>query len=592
MDKRWVVAPSVPPETAAQFPELHPVILQILWNRGLRTQAEMDLFLGPEWSRDVYGPELFRQMPEAVARVFEAIRDGQPITVHGDYDADGVCGSTVMMSTLREIGRAMKQEIATSVFLPHREKDGYGLSVKTVEQLYIEGTRLIITVDCGISNNAAITRAKSMGIDVIVCDHHQMPETLPTEAILLHPLVPGETYPNKKLCGTGVAFKLACGLIEEAQRRGLVFAKGYEKWLLDLVAIATVTDVMPITGENRLLEKYGLVVLNKTRRVGLQQLLKVAGLEEKVIDTWSIGFQIGPRLNAAGRMNHARGAYDLLMCEDRFEAGRLAATLNQSNVDRQKASDELYRIAKTQIGEAGDRKILFAVGDRWPVGLAGLVAGKLMNDYALPIFVICKNEEGKFVGSGRSMHGFDVTAAMKKAAHTLDRFGGHPQACGMSCLTEVMLAEFQEVMAQEAASYFAEHDPAPTLALDAEIHPKDVDWNLMEQLERLEPFGEGNPKPLFVGRRLKITGIDTVGADRAHLRLTTEGGRKFIGFRFGDWVHRLHLDDMIDVAFEVGMNEWNGRKELQFRIVDLCLNTSAFTPTVAPEETQALPAQA
>ncbi len=574
MDKTWVVAQPIDDACRAEFPELHPVVLQILWNRGLRTQEEMDVFLGPDWGRDAISPFQFSHMQQAIDRVFLALERGEVITLHGDYDADGVCGSTTLMSTLREIIRLSPTFSSISpptVFLPHREKDGYGLSVKTVEHLHEhELTKLIITVDCGISNGPAIARAKELGIDTIVCDHHQMPEVLPEGAILLHPLVPGETYPNKKLCGTGVAFKLACGLIIEAQKRGMPFPDGYEKWLLDLVAIATVTDVMPLLGENRTLEKFGLKVLNKTRRLGLKALLKNAGLEDKPLDTWSIGFQIGPRINAAGRMNHANAAYNLLMCEDPEEAEQLAIALNQSNVDRQQASDAAFREVKTQIGEAGNRKMLFAVGP-WSVGLAGLVAGKVMNEYGLPTFVICAQEDGHFAGSGRSLHGFDVTAAMKNCADLLTKFGGHPQACGMSCVGEANLEAFRANMSAQAEVYFATHDATPTIQVDAELSPKGIDWTLIDAMDLLEPYGEAHPRPLFVSYGLTVGACDTVGAEAQHLRLTA-GGKKFIGFRFGEWVSKLAVGDKLDVVYEVGINEWNGRKEIQLRIVDLKKN--------------------
>ncbi|MEK7105350.1 MAG: single-stranded-DNA-specific exonuclease RecJ [Patescibacteria group bacterium] len=575
MDKRWVVAEPISSEISATFPELHPSIVQVLWNRGLRSQEEMDIFLSPDWSRDVFSPFEFTRMQEAVDRVFAALASGEMITVHGDYDADGVCGSTVLMSTLREVSRALDLTTQTSVFLPHREKDGYGLSLKTVEHLHEnEKTKLIITVDCGISNGGAIARAKELGIDAIVCDHHQMPEVLPEGAILLHPLVPGETYPNKKLCGTGVAFKLACGLIHEARKQGANFPEGYEKWLLDLVAIATVTDVMPLIGENRTLEKYGLVVLNKTRRPGLQALIKAAGIEDKDLDTWSIGFQLGPRINAAGRMNHANAAYNLLMVEDPAEAEQLALALNLSNTDRQKASEELYQLAKQQLGVAGERKILFAVGDGWSIGLAGLVAGKLMNDYGLPVFVICKLEAGHYAASGRSLHGFDVTAAMKTCGQYLMKFGGHPQACGMSCADEENLTAFMAAMSDQAATYFLKKDATPTIQIDGELDPKRVDWDLVSGLHDLEPFGEAHPRPLFVAYGLTLNAFDTVGSDKQHLRLTA-GGKKMIGFRFGEWVQKLTINDKIDVVYEIGVNEWNGNKEIQLRIVDLrlCQNT-------------------
>ncbi|MEI6511524.1 MAG: single-stranded-DNA-specific exonuclease RecJ [Candidatus Uhrbacteria bacterium] len=609
MDKTWVIADLVPEDARREFADVHPVVLQLLWNRGVRLREQMGVFLSPDWNRDVHSPSLFRNMPEAVARVFKAMENGEVITVHGDYDADGVCGSAVLISTLREICRAFGfDETKTTSFIPDREKDGYGVSPKTVDHLHEhDKTGLIITVDCGISNKPAIDRAKELGIDTIVCDHHAMPAELPTAAILIHPQVPGETYPNKSLCGTGVAFKLACGLIEEARRReadgrtdgapkfpgtlvplgetvatstpngtevpGNSIPVGHEKWLLDLVAIATVTDVMPLTGENRTLETFGLVVLNKTRRPGLRALVDVAGGKFGLLDTFSIGFQIGPRINAAGRMNHASAALSVLLEEDEMKAVVLAGELNDANIARQKASEAMYQEALAQVGEIGDRKLIIAVGNGWPAGLVGLVAGKLVNLYGRPTYVVGKNEEGKYVGSGRSVEGFDVTECLKSAANHLDKFGGHPQACGFSVTGPKKFMEAVVAMNAYAETTLAGRDLAPTLKIDAAVDVGDANWALLDELNKFSPCGEGNPKPVFVADDLTVSQIATMGADGKHLRLTalSKNGKlaKMVAFGFGEWAAKLKVGDAFRAAFEIGMNEWNGNKELQMRIVDL-----------------------
>ncbi len=598
MDKTWVIADLVPEDARREFADVHPVVLQLLWNRGVRLREQMDVFLSPDWNRDVHSPSLFRNMPEAVARVFKAMENGEVITVHGDYDADGVCGSAVLISTLRDLCRAFGfDETKTTSFIPDREKDGYGMSPKTVEYLHEhDKTGLIITVDCGISNKPAIDRAKEIGIDTIVCDHHAMPAELPTAAILIHPQVPGETYPNKSLCGTGVAFKLACGLIEEArERRVSREAEGseglrtealrtfdpltppnpipHEKWLLDLVAIATVTDVMPLTGENRTLETFGLVVLNKTRRPGLRALVDIAGGKFGLLDTFSIGFQIGPRINAAGRMNHASAALNVLLEEDEMKAVVLASELNDANIARQKASEAMYQEALEQVGEIGDRKLIVAVGNGWPAGLVGLVAGKLVNLYGRPTYVVGKNEEGKYVGSGRSVEGFDVTECLKSAANHLDKFGGHPQACGFSVTGPKKFMEAVVAMNAYAETTLAGRDLAPTLKIDAAIDVGDANWALLDELNKFSPCGEGNPKPVFVADDLTVSQIATMGADGKHLRLTalSKNGKlaKMVAFGFGEWAAKLKVGDAFRAAFEIGMNEWNGNKELQMRIVDL-----------------------
>ena len=572
--KRWVVAEPITSETQNQFPELSPVVLQLLWNRGIKTQEEIDVFLGPDWSRDTYGPELFLNMKEGVDRVFSALESGQVITVHGDYDADGVCGSTVLLTTLRDISRELGfDEEKFNVYIPHREKEGYGMSVATVEHLKIhEKTDLIVTVDCGISNKDAVDRAKELGIDTVICDHHAIPKELPDKAILIHPLVPGETFPNKHLCGTGVAYKFAAGLIHEAQRREAKFADGYEKWLLDLVAIATVTDIVPLIGENRVLEKYGLRVLNKTRRVGIKKLVEITGAKSGELDTISIGFQLGPRINAAGRMNHATEALDLLIEEDEVKATELATKLNVTNIERQRASLKMHTEAKKQVGELDDRKMIFVVGEGWSPGLVGLVAGKLQNEYHVPVFVVGK-EGDTFIGSGRSVEGFDVTKALNAAADHLDKFGGHPQACGFSTSGEDKLEKAKQAMMDYADSQLSEEMLMPRVNADARITLEDINWDLHNDLETFRPFGCGNRQPVFVSEKLKIVSFSAVGKEGAHLklRLQSSGGTIIgaIAFRFGFWAEQLALGDLIDVAHEITLNEWNGNRELQLRIIDL-----------------------
>lgn len=570
--KQWKVAEPISKELTQQFPEFHPVVLQILWNRGLRTQEEMDVYMAPDWSRDTFSHTLFSQMDRAVARVFLTLEQGQVITVHGDYDADGVCGSAVLISTLRDVCRLLgfdEQKITS--YIPHREKEGYGMSVQTVEGLAEQvHPGLLITVDCGISNKPAIDRGKELGMDTIVCDHHTMPEELPDQAILIHPLVPGETYPNKKLCGTGVAFKLACGLIDEARRRGADVADGYEKWLLDLVAIATVTDVMQLQGENRVLEHYGLFVLNKTRRVGLKALIEIAGGQLGALDVTSIGFIIGPRLNAAGRMAHAREALDLLLCEEEREAVKLAMRLQEINVERQKASQAMYLEAKKQVNP--NDKLIVVVGEGWPAGLVGLVAGKLVNDFSRPVYAVGKEGE-HYVGSGRSIAGFDVTGALRKASEHLDKFGGHPEACGFSTTGSDRFSAAVACFHAFADETISEEQSLPILSIDTCLAFEDVTWDLSTQIDQCKPFGQGNTSPVFCSERVRIANMRAVGAQGQHLKLTvrSEAGTQLpaIGFNLGSHLERLSLGQEIQIAYEVDVNEWNGNKELQLRLIDV-----------------------
>ena len=571
---KWIVAEPVSKEVADTFAELNPIILQLLYNRGITDQQDVDVFLGPDWSRDVYSPFAFTTMQRAVDRVFLALENAEPIVDHGDYDADGICGSTVLFSTLQLLSRKMnKDESLLSVFLPHREKDGYGVQPETIERLSEERKmKLLITVDCGISNRPAVLKAKEFGVDTIICDHHQLPlpDDIPHEAIMIHPLSPGETYPNKHLAGTGVAFKLASALIIEAQKRGADLPEGYEKWLLDLVAIATVTDVMPLTGENRVLEKYGLLVLNKTKREGLKQLINVAG-SKPPLDTYSIGFQLGPRINAPGRIDHAMRAFELLSEEDPYEASQKAARLNEINKDRQKISEEVYKEVKAQVAQSDYTHMSFAIADHWPVGVAGLVAGKLVSEFGKPAFVLTQVKD-HYAGSGRSLHGFDVTKAMKKADHVLLRYGGHPEACGMSCQTQDDAKAFFDIMHQEAITYFSDQAPEPQIDIDTSISFDQINWELVELLEQMKPFGQKNPEPIFLSEKVTIDAMQLVGKEGKHIRFTlSQNGRKHkvIGFRFGEWVHKLSLGDTIDVVYRIGVNEWNGNRSIQLVLVDL-----------------------
>lgn len=573
MSNRWRLVEPVPPEAQDRFSDFHPVVLQLLWQRGLCERADIEMFFDPNWEKHTHAPTLFTQMAPAVARVFLALESGESIVVHGDYDADGVCGSAVLVSTLRDLAKRMDFEPSTiSSYLPHREKEGYGMSVETMERITEErGTSLVITVDCGISNKPAIDRGLELGVDTIVCDHHTMPAELPVSAILIHPLVPSETYPFKHLCGTGVAFKLASALILEAQRRGVDLPAGYEKWLLDLVAIATVTDVVPLTGENRVLETFGLLVLNKTKRPGLRKLLEMAG-SKGTPDTTTIGFQIGPRLNAAGRMEHASLALDLLLAETEEEAHTFALALDEVNRARQVASEKMYQEAKAQVGDPGERKLLIVVGDGWSAGLVGLVASKLVNDFRRPVLVVGREGE-KHVGSGRSIPGFDVTAAVRAGGAHLDKFGGHPQACGFSGMDRERFARATEAMQSYAEGVLTAEQLIPEIRIDADLPFEDASWELQKSLTKFEPFGEGNRSPIFGAHGLTVVSADPIGESGKHMRLTVRSAKgptfRLIGFRFGEWISKLRPGQTVDVAYELGVNEWNGRKELQFKLVDI-----------------------
>ncbi|OGH80302.1 MAG: single-stranded-DNA-specific exonuclease RecJ [Candidatus Magasanikbacteria bacterium RIFCSPLOWO2_02_FULL_44_11] len=584
--KKWIIqeAPSV--DFIAAHPELPPIVVRLLWNRNMRTQEKIDEFLNPDYSTDIYDPFLFNDMEKAVTLIFDCLENNKKITVHGDYDADGVCAAAVIVTALKKLGAE-----SVGIFLPHRETDGYGLNNRTVQLLKDNGTELIITCDCGISNTEEITLAKSLGLKVIVTDHHAMPATLPPADAIIHPIVPGEKYPDKTLAGGGVAFKLVQALLKRHHEKNPLLAdgqthEGFEKWLLDMVSISTVGDMVPLVGESRTLVSYGLTVLNKTRNIGLKKLMIEAGLFDKnnkpkrIFDTQTIGFQIAPRINAAGRINHANVAFQLLIAETEEEAGRLASELNQNNVDRQKLTEKLVTAARAQIKATGqkDNPILYAFGEDWGTGILGLIASRLKEEFFKPVLAMGMNG-GTITGSGRSVPGFNMIETLKTMPEYFHKFGGHPQACGFSLKNKDLLEDFKKTLLVKAADGTKNIDLTPQIKIDAIVNLEEVDWKLYDLLQKFEPFGMANEEPLYGATNLTVIAVEPVGKDGVHLRILIKHNshvvRKTIAFGFGNtdkhpsnW-RELKPGTRIDLAFNVSVNEWNGNRELQLVVQDI-----------------------
>ncbi|MFZ2190278.1 MAG: single-stranded-DNA-specific exonuclease RecJ [Candidatus Magasanikiibacteriota bacterium] len=575
MEKIWKVLDPAPQSFYDQYPELPQAVLNLLYHRNITTQEKIDEFINPDYSKDIHDPFLFKDMNKALERISRAITNQEKIVVHGDYDADGVSASVILISTLRHLGVKY-----VDIFLPHRETDGYGLNKNTIQKFIDEKINLIITCDCGVSNVEEITMAVSAGIDVIVTDHHAVPKTLPPALAIIHPQVPGETYPDKGLAGGGVAFKLAQALL----KNHCDDHESVEKWLLDMVAIASVGDMVPLLGESRTLTKYGLIVLNKTRRLGLQKLLLEAGILDeqgkckREISADTIGFQIAPRINAAGRMNHANTAYNLLMTTDPVEAVELAQELDQNNQDRQKTTEGLVKQVIKDVEEnQKENPVLFFVGQNWSTGLVGLIAGRIKDKFYKPTIVMAEND-GEITGSGRSIENFNLIESLQAISECFSRFGGHPMACGFTLANKNKLEEFKQKLIERFISKTKDQDIFSVLNIDAEIDLDNVDWELFDILDQFKPFGIGNEKPKYLARDLTITGLEPVGKDAKHLRIMVKHNshkiRKTIGWSLcngngTNWCEELKKGDKIDMIFEIDVNEWNGNRELQLTIVDL-----------------------
>jgi single-stranded-DNA-specific exonuclease len=600
MSKKWIIPPAPPADFISIHPELPPIVARLLWNRDIRTPELIDEFLNPDYTSDIHDPFLFRDMEKAVAIIFEAIQNQKNITVHGDYDADGVCASTILVNTLLALGAkpfvTAENMEGTRVFLPHREIDGYGVNKNTVKHLKEKHkTDLIITCDCGVSNLEEIKLAKDLGMRVVVTDHHAIPSAMPPADAVIHPKLPGETYPDQGLCGAGVAFKLAQALLQkhcpatEGKTATGESCEGFEKWMLDLVAIATVGDMVPLIGESRTLTRYGLTVLNKTKNLGLRELMINAGILDEngkqkrgPIDTHAVGFQIVPRLNAAGRMDHANTALALLMSEGVEEAKILAEQLNKNNTDRQKLTDQILTAAREQIiiSDQKNNPVLFAFDPSWPTGILGLVSGRLKDEFYKPALALGLNADKEIVGSGRSISEFNLIEALQSMPEYFLKFGGHPQAAGLSIKDEQTLEKFKSAIMARAETLLTGVELVPQINIDAEVNLEDVNWKLYDLLQKFEPFGMNNEEPVYGARDLTLISADPIGQNGKHLRLMVKHNshtvRKTIAFGFGDsnrhpsdWKKNLKPGDKIDLAFTVGVNEWNGNRELELKITDI-----------------------
>lgn len=593
MERIWQVLDQAPQSFLDEHPELPPVVANLLFHRNIKDQKKIDEFLQPDYSQDVHDPFLFSDMEKAVQRIFQAIEKKEKIIVHGDYDADGVSASVILVSALKNLGAS---DIDT--FLPHRETDGYGLNKNTIQKFINEKVNLIITCDCGVSNIEEIKMAKDNNIDVIVTDHHSVPDILPEAFSIIHPQVDAN-YPDKGLAGGAVAFKLVQGLLRTHQKENKQLLDGqtheaFEKWLLDMVAIATVGDMVPLIGESRTFTKHGLIVLNKTRRIGLQKLLLESrivqenGTKKKDIDADTIGYQIAPRINAAGRMNHASVAYNLMMTENPEDATELAIELNQENQNRQKMTEGLVKEALDDIKKnQKDNPVLFYVGVGWSTGIVGLIAGRIKEKYYKPTIIMARNN-GEITGSGRSISEFNMIESLQEMPEMFTKFGGHPAACGFTLKNIDSVTEFQDKLIQKFIEKTADKDITPKIFIGAEIDLDDVNWELFDTLNKFKPFGQANEKPKYLARNLTIISLEPVGKDKKHLRITVKHNshkiRKTIGWHLcnenatdtTNWGKVLKIGDKIDMVFEIDVNQWNGNRELQLTIVDLKKNNQSY----------------
>lgn len=568
MPKLWKLRDKYSTDFAEKYPEISPLTLQLLNNRKLSGEDEIEKFLNPQYE-NLHDPFIFTDMQKAVDRVWRAIEADEKVFVYADYDADAVTASAVLLQAFRYL------HFKAESYIPDRFTEGYGLNVEAFEKIKAAGASLVITVDCGTNSVEVAEWCKQNDVDLIITDHHEITGALPDAFALINPKNQQDKYPDNQITGVGVAYKLATAVlrndksIDRLASKNEKFIEGWDKWLLDLVAIGTVADCHSLFGENRILVALGLKVLAKTKWIGLKQLMVTAGVKPgNLPDTYTLGFLIAPRINAAGRLEHAGIALDLLLSQDVTVATEFAQSLEKINKRRQDLTLRLVSEAKEQAQTMGDRKILLLKSKDWPKGVVGLVAGRAASEYNRPVIVL-QEEENESTGSARSVGDFNIVECFKAVSHLLVKFGGHKQAAGLTIKTE-NIEEFYALILKYAENNLKEQEPV--LELESELFESDLNLSSFELVSQLEPFGVGNPKPKFLISGATLQGLRGVGKTGQHLQLGIKLGESTIegiAFNMSYLTQSFQIGDLADLAVELIADAWNGHKKLKLRLIDI-----------------------
>jgi single-stranded-DNA-specific exonuclease len=563
--KVWKLKPpsSLAPKLAAEV-GVTPLQAQLLINRGISDKASARAFLYPRLS-SIADPMLFRDMDQALAEIMKAIEGQKRITIYGDYDADGVTATALLSNFFSSL------QIPVSFYIPNRLHEGYGINPQALKEIAANGTGLIITVDCGISDTEEIALAQGLGMKVVVTDHHQVPEGFQSNCPVVNPHRPDCPFPFKNLAGVGLAFYLAVAVRTALRERGW-FTRMREPDLreyLDLVALGTVADRVPLLNQNRILVHSGIRMMGRSRWTGLGAMMDVAGIGSAEITSDDLAFRLGPRLNAPGRMGNPEIAVHTLTVDKTGAARDMALALNAANNKRQIVERHILdqiepMVERIRVQE--DVKTMVMAGEDWHKGVLGIVASRIVDKYHRPCLVFT-TKDGVAIGSGRSIEGFNLYRALSKLEHLLEKFGGHAYAAGVT-LSAANLEPFRNELEGLARETLRDEDLVPTLEADAEIFLDEVTPEMIAQIRALSPYGEGNPESLFLARSVKVIGSGVVG-DR-HLKLRVGQGQKTfeaIGFGFSER-HSVQ-GKTINILFTPELNRWQGYERIQLRIIDL-----------------------
>lgn len=536
--------------------KINKLLATILVNREITEKSQIEKFLNPK-RNDFYNPYEMPDMEKAIERIIKAIENKEKIIIYGDYDVDGITSVTVLKSFLEERG------IHVSEYIPNRLEEGYGLNKKAVEYIAKQGNQLMITVDCGISAIEEVEYANKLGIETIVTDHHEPGEELPKAIAVVDTKRKDNKYPFRNLAGVGVVFKL----IQAISQRLDLPEKEYLKYL-DIVCIGTISDIVPLVDENRVIVKLGLKLVEQTKNLGLKAILEASGYSK--IDSNTISFGVAPRINACGRMGHQEEALKLFLSKDGEEVQELTQKLNEYNRLRQETEKQIYNESIIQIEEKdlADRNTIVVMGKGWHHGVIGIVSSRITELYFKPSILLCEEEDyGK--GSGRSIPGFDLYEALTQCKDTIDKFGGHSMAVGINVKKE-KFEEFKEKLEKIAKEKHTE-EIVPILKIDALINLDEINKEMVESLKELEPFGEANKMPLFAFKNLKIDSIRALSEGK-HLKLTLKDDSNIvnaIGFNLGELSTEYKIGDKIDVVGNLEINSFNGVDNIQINMKDV-----------------------
>ena len=549
---------------------ISPIIAQLLVNRNIKIVKDAEFFLNPSLL-NLHDPFLMKSMAQAVARIKRAISGKEKILIYGDYDVDGISATALLSTVLKRL----KADVDT--FIPSRLEDGYGLSAKNLSSIHKRGIELIITVDCGITAIVEVDILNSLGIDIIITDHHTPGDKLPDTDIILNPLQEGCSYPDKNLAGVGVAFKLASGLLGKD-----------DNWLyeqLDLVSLGTVADVVPLIGENRILVKNGLSELTHTKKEGLRALIEESYLKGKEITSYHVGYILAPRINAAGRLGKPEVSLELLLTDNPKQASELAKMLTKENRSRQKMEDVVLRQAMARIETEVDftrQRVIVLEGENWHKGIIGIVASRIVDRFYRPTVMISMDgDEGR--GSCRSIRNFNLVNALSECSDLLKRYGGHKNAAGLT-IDKMSLNGFKEKMNFIANERISDENLIPSIKIDTEIPISSLSKDLLEDLDSLGPFGFGNPRPVFTSQNLKIRNVPQV-LRRSTLKMWVTDGNitaEAIGFNMADSLPSDPLKQRIDLVYSCDLNTYKGITSIKLQIKDMRVNLPSACKTAVP----------